>query len=70
MTLPSRRQYPQYYEMIKRPVCLDDVKTRLDEGMYASLALVREDLNQCFVNAKRFNMRDSQIWLDAKFLHV
>ena len=70
MRLPSRRQYPDYYLQIKRPIALDDIKTKLDRREYASLEDLRQDFDTCFRNANRYNMRESQIWKDAKFLHV
>jgi chromatin structure-remodeling complex subunit RSC4 len=70
MRLPSRRQYPDYYEQIKRPIALDDIKRRLEGGSYAFFDEVRGDFEQCFKNAKKYNMKESQIWKDAKHLHV
>lgn len=70
MRLPSKRQYPDYYELIKRPMSLDEVKKGLDHGSYQSLQQVKIDIVQCFTNAKKYNQKESPIWLDAKFLHV
>ncbi|TBU40013.1 Bromodomain-containing protein [Dichomitus squalens] len=69
MRLPSKRQYPDYYAQIKRPVALDDIKAKLDAREYQTLDAVRQDFETCFRNAKRYNMKESQIFKDAKFLH-
>ncbi|KAI0368867.1 Bromodomain-containing protein [Pilatotrama ljubarskyi] len=69
MRLPSKRQYPDYYVQIKRPIALDDIKAKLEAREYASLEDVRQDIETCFRNAKRYNMKESKIWKDAKFLH-
>ncbi|KAH9947106.1 Bromodomain-containing protein [Amylocystis lapponica] len=69
LRLPSKRQYPDYYQQIKRPIALDEIKTQLDAGAYASFEDVKQDFETCFRNAKRYNIRDSQIWKDAKHLH-
>ncbi|EED79702.1 predicted protein [Postia placenta Mad-698-R] len=69
MRLPSKRQYADYYQQIKRPIALDDIKSQLDIGAYQSFEDVRQDLETCFRNAKRYNMKESQIWKDAKSLH-
>ncbi|CDO73448.1 hypothetical protein BN946_scf185013.g83 [Trametes cinnabarina] len=69
MRLPSKRQYPDYYAQIKRPIALDDIKAKLDAREYASMEEVMQDFETCFRNAKRYNIRESQIWKDAKFLH-
>lgn len=70
LRLPSKRQYPDYYELIKRPMALDEIKKSLDHNAYNSLEWVKNDLGLCFNNAKKYNARDSPIWLAAKFLHV
>ena len=70
MRLPSKRHYPDYYNVITHPICLDDVKKKIDDHQYPSLDDVRQDFELCFTNAKRYNTKDSPIWLDAKFLLV
>jgi chromatin structure-remodeling complex subunit RSC4 len=62
--------YPDYYTIIKKPIALDKIKSQLDTGEYQSLFAVKNDLDQCFRNAKRYNLKESQIFNDAKFLHV
>ena len=62
--------YPDYYTIIKKPIALDKIKSQLDLGEYQSLVAVKNDLDQCFRNAKRYNLKESQIFNDAKFLHV
>jgi len=69
MRLPSKRQYPDYYQQIKRPIALDEIKAQLDAGAYTSFEDVKQDFETCFRNAKRYNIRESQIWKDAKHLH-
>lgn len=70
LRLPNKRTYPDYYTVIKKPIALDKIKSQLDAGQYPSLIAVKNDLEQCFRNAKRYNLKDSQIFNDAKFLHV
>ena len=56
--------------MIKHPIALEDIKNKLEARAYTSLKDVQHDFETCFRNAKRYNMKDSQIFKDAKFLHV
>ncbi|WFC96639.1 hypothetical protein MBRA1_003300 [Malassezia brasiliensis] len=70
MRLPSRRQYPEYYVVIKKPMTLTDIKTRLKQHEYTTFADVKHDFELICNNAKRFNMRDSEIWLQARDLHA
>jgi chromatin structure-remodeling complex subunit RSC4 len=62
--------YPDYYTIIDRPVSLEMVKEGLDKYQYTSLEGVKADLEQCFINAKHYNMSESQIYKDAKSLLV
>ncbi|KAF8257457.1 Bromodomain-containing protein [Lactarius quietus] len=69
LRLPNKRMYPDYYTIIKKPIALDKIKSQLDTGVYHSLVAVKNDLDQCFRNAKRYNLKESQIFNDAKSLH-
>ena len=69
-TKPSRKLYPDYYQIIKNPIALDDIKKRLDTGAYSSLQTIRTDFELLFNNALEYNMKDSVIWKDAKDMHV
>ncbi|EJC98735.1 Bromodomain-containing protein, partial [Fomitiporia mediterranea MF3/22] len=68
LRLVSKRQFPDYYEIIKQPIALDDIKAQLESHAYPSLEALRQDLDTCFKNAKRYNQRESRIWKDAKHL--
>ena len=70
MRLPSKRQYPDYFQLVKRPISLDEIKIQLDQGSYKTFEEVKDDLVHCFTNAKKYNQKNSPIWLDAKTLHV
>jgi hypothetical protein len=65
-----KRQYPDYYELIKQPIAMDDIKKKLDHEDYISLEAVRSDFELMFNNAKQYNQTDSFIYQDAKELMV
>ncbi|KII93605.1 hypothetical protein PLICRDRAFT_152493 [Plicaturopsis crispa FD-325 SS-3] len=65
---PSKRQYPDYYELIQKPIALEDIKNALDTHHYTTLEAVKKDFDQCFKNAKKYNQKESPIWKDAKTL--
>ncbi|GAA5884513.1 hypothetical protein JCM6882_005284 [Rhodosporidiobolus microsporus] len=67
--LPSAEDFPDYYQKIKKPLSLKEVKEKLDRLAYVCLLDVKTDLNQIFVNAKRYNAPKSAVFLDAKKLH-
>ncbi|KLO07102.1 Bromodomain-containing protein [Schizopora paradoxa] len=66
--LPSKRQYGDYYKQITRPISLEEIKNKLDRQDYSSLEEVRDDIELMCKNARTYNMRESQIWRDAKSL--
>ncbi|KAG6865756.1 hypothetical protein C0991_011953 [Blastosporella zonata] len=65
---PPKRQYPDYYMIIQHPIALEDIKKQLDNGSYQTLEAVKQDFELCFSNAKQYNMKESDIWRDAKDL--
>ncbi|KAG8931931.1 hypothetical protein FRC02_001953 [Tulasnella sp. 418] len=69
LELPSKRKYPEYYKVIKRPISLEEIKTKLLSYEYKSLSSVKADFDLMFKNAKHFNEKNSGIWLDAQNLH-
>ncbi|EUC59186.1 bromodomain domain protein [Rhizoctonia solani AG-3 Rhs1AP] len=66
--LPSKRQYPDYFELIKQPISFDDIRAKLDTYGYASLEEVKADFDLCFKNAKKYNIKNSDIWNAARDL--
>lgn len=71
MKLPSKTDYPDYYEVIKKPIDLDKIGIRLKNGQYETLEDVLADFVLMFDNACKYNEPDSQIYKDALVLqHV
>ncbi|KAM0752531.1 Bromodomain-containing protein [Meredithblackwellia eburnea MCA 4105] len=69
MRLPSKFEYPDYYEQIRKPISFHEIRQKLDRLEYTTLADIKADFNQLFVNAKRYNAPGSPIFLNAKLLH-
>lgn len=69
MKLPCKREYAVYYKVIKNPMDLKMVYTRL-KGMqwYESLEDLYQDLQLIFTNATSFNQVGSEIHNNAKIL--
>ncbi|KAM7006553.1 polybromo 1, like isoform 2-T2 [Tautogolabrus adspersus] len=63
--LPSRREYPDYYQQIKQPVALQQIRAKMKNGEYESVEQMDADLNLMFENAKRYNMPNSSIYKRA-----
>lgn len=65
---PPKRQYPDYYQIIQRPIAFEDIRKKLVSNGYESLHGVKEDFDLCFNNAREYNMKESDVWKDAKTL--
>jgi len=70
LTKPSKRHYPDYYKIIPQPIALDDIQKKLQSGAYSTLEAVRQDFELCFTNAKSYNLKESEVYRDAKDLLV
>ncbi|PWN37984.1 Bromodomain-containing protein [Meira miltonrushii] len=69
LALPSRTDYPDYYEQIKTPLSLEQVRRKLQNRQYDSLEDVRNALETIWRNAKRYNLKTSEIYEKARVLH-
>lgn len=58
--LPSRADYPEYYEIIKRPMDMDKIRIKLQH--YESIEELAADFMLMLDNACKFNEPDSQIY--------
>jgi hypothetical protein len=68
LKLPSKKDYPDYYDIIPNPLSLNKIKERIKSGYYENLDHLCEDLTLVFTNAHRYNEPNSQIYRDAKRL--
>ncbi|XP_022702006.1 protein polybromo-1-like isoform X2 [Varroa jacobsoni] len=66
--LPSKRDYPDYYQVISQPIDLKTIAQNIQEGTYQSLHDLEKDLTLMCRNAKTYNEPGSDIYKDAAFL--
>merc|ERR1719461_2518293 len=66
--LPSRKRYPEYYEVIQEPMDLKIVAEKIQRNQYKEIAEMEKDLQLIFSNARSFNEPGSQIYKDAGVL--
>ncbi|KAF5120615.1 hypothetical protein DV495_004511 [Geotrichum candidum] len=76
-TLPDRAEYPDYYDIIKKPVALATVlakakaaSTKGGSGSSYKLLTVKNDLIQMCRNAMRFNEQGSDVYTDAEVIRA
>lgn len=63
LRLPSKSDYPDYYEIIKNPIDMDRIQSKISK--YNSLDEIMADFALMFENACTYNEPDSQIYKDA-----
>ncbi|KAJ7474258.1 hypothetical protein FB451DRAFT_1398245 [Mycena latifolia] len=68
LELVDRHDWPEYYEVIPEPRCLDNIHTMLEKNRYKDPLDAYTDLSLVFLNALFYNEPDSQIALDAQTL--
>ncbi|VDM80750.1 unnamed protein product, partial [Strongylus vulgaris] len=69
MELPSVREYPDYYEVIKHPIDLKTIREKIENNKYESSVQLMQELTTLFNNARQYNEANSQIARDASMLH-
>lgn len=70
MELPDKREYRDYYAIIKRPISLEMIRKRIGGNHYTSLHAFKEDFATIWQNARTYNEEDSLVVEDANALEV
>ncbi|CAG5095175.1 Similar to brm: ATP-dependent helicase brm (Drosophila melanogaster) [Cotesia congregata] len=65
MRLPSRRELPDYYDVIKKPLTINKLLKKVDEGKYSSVDELEKDFIQLCKNAQIYNEEASPIHEDS-----
>lgn len=68
LLLPSKKMYPDYYDVIEHPIDLRLIATKIQTNAYSNLQEMEKDLLQMTKNACQFNEPGSQIYKDARTL--
>jgi SNF2 family DNA or RNA helicase len=65
---PCNQTYPDYYEIIERPIAINDILRKCRGHLYSDVKEFRDDWKLLFANCKRFNGEESWVTTDAKAL--
>ncbi|KAG7198890.1 hypothetical protein KM043_015713 [Ampulex compressa] len=65
MKLPSRRELPDYYEIIKKPLTINKLLQKIEEGKYSDFDDLEKDFMQLCKNAQIYNEEASLIHEDS-----
>ncbi|KAL3062458.1 hypothetical protein OYC64_002293 [Pagothenia borchgrevinki] len=63
--LPSRKELPEYYELIRKPVDFKKIKDRVRNHKYKGVGDLERDVMLLCHNAQTFNLEGSQIYEDS-----
>jgi SWI/SNF-related matrix-associated actin-dependent regulator of chromatin subfamily A member 2/4 len=69
LQLPTRRELPDYYEIIKKPIDLKRIQQRIKDGKYHSLDELHADFDLMCKNTQEYNIEGSLIYEDSVVLH-
>ncbi|XP_075261666.1 SWI/SNF-related matrix-associated actin-dependent regulator of chromatin subfamily A member 2-like isoform X3 [Convolutriloba macropyga] len=62
LQLPSRKELPDYYEFIKKPVDINKIKNKIKNGKYRCLEDLEDDFMLMCKNAQTYNVEGSEIF--------
>ncbi|KAK4521955.1 uncharacterized protein ATC70_004494 [Mucor velutinosus] len=65
MDLVDMREYPDYYTLIKNPISMNMIKSRIHSFYYESINEFKSDFEVMFENARIFNEEESAVYEDA-----
>lgn len=68
LQLPTRRELPDYYEIIKKPIDLKKIQAKIKDSKYSSLDQLQVDIDLMFKNTQEYNMEGSLIYEDSVVL--
>lgn len=68
--LPDANDYPDYYIIIKNPICMNMIKKKINRKEYQSLKQFRADIGLMTQNCKVYNEDGSLLERDANLIEV
>ena len=68
--LLPKKDWADYYLVIKNPICLQQIEKRINRKEYQSLREYREDIHLLCQNARTYNEDGSEIYRDAETIEV
>lgn len=63
---PDKGLYPDYYQIIKSPICLKDIIKKLKHNLYSRLKDLETDLKLLSKNARLYNDEKSLVYRDSE----
>jgi ATP-dependent helicase STH1/SNF2 len=70
LTLPSKRFFPDYYQLIEKPISMKQMDTSIKKKQYASLSDFYNDIQLMCRNCRQYNEDGSLLFKDANTIEV
>ncbi|KAH7122484.1 SNF2 family N-terminal domain-containing protein [Dendryphion nanum] len=66
--LPDKWDYPDYYQIIKIPICMNQIKKKINKKEYTGLKPFRQDIGLLCNNCRTYNEDGSLLYQDANLI--
>jgi ATP-dependent helicase STH1/SNF2 len=70
LELPPKNDYPDYYQLIKNPICMKQIERKINKKEYQSLRQFRADISLLCNNCRQYNEDGSILYQDANLIEV
>jgi len=68
LELPPKLDYPDYYQLIKNPICMKQIETKINKKHYQNLKQFRSDIHLLCSNCRQYNEDGSILYQDANLI--
>ncbi|CAK7211793.1 transcriptional regulator [Sporothrix curviconia] len=68
--LPSKRDYGDYYVIISKPICMNQINARIKKGEYHKLTDLQADIKLLCNNCRTYNDDGSLLYADANTIEA
>ncbi|CAE6513092.1 unnamed protein product [Rhizoctonia solani] len=66
--LPDKKEYPDYYTLIQKPIAMSHMRKRAASGYYKTVSQYRDDWRLMFNNARTYNTEESWVYQNADIM--
>ncbi|PNS15568.1 hypothetical protein CAC42_827 [Sphaceloma murrayae] len=66
--LPPRNDYPDYYQLIKQPICMEQIGKKINKKQYQNLKEFSRDVTLLCNNCRQYNEDGSVLFQDANLI--
>jgi ATP-dependent helicase STH1/SNF2 len=68
--LPDRQDYPDYYVIIKDPICMNQIEKKISKKEYQNIRTFLKDIRLLCDNCRTYNEDGSVLYRDANLIEV